>query len=287
MLPYQHPCVLMQLSSWDCAVHRHSAYSGAFRKMVAGEVKELRSLLTQQAVPQLSSTIQLLDGPIASAGSGAGGKASKAVEACALPALAAAAAGLASVTDAAVAGAVAADADIDSCSDTGLPAGAFSSMADVLSSLGPTANDLVKDYAEAYASMKENMEIRLRHEQRRGDFLQVGLREQILRGDNIRSGQCCVSQCCAMEMRSLLTEPQAQHVVEVFSSTAAACRHALPDRLAVCFAAVVRRARCNRLRVLSRMFLHSLTLPKGMWVFALGAAVGTGRWLQVLVHPSL
>jgi hypothetical protein len=46
-------------------------------------------------------------------------------------------------------------------------------MADALSCLAPTANDLVKDYAEAYASMKENMEIRLRHEQRRGDFLQV------------------------------------------------------------------------------------------------------------------
>lgn len=46
-------------------------------------------------------------------------------------------------------------------------------MADALSCLGPTANDLVKDYAEAYASMKENMEIRLRHEQRRGDFMQV------------------------------------------------------------------------------------------------------------------
>jgi hypothetical protein len=48
-------------------------------------------------------------------------------------------------------------------------------MADALSCLGPTANDLVKDYAKAYASMKENMEIRLRHEQRRGDFLQVRL----------------------------------------------------------------------------------------------------------------
>ena len=53
------------------------------------------------------------------------------------------------------------------------PAGTFSSMADALSCLGPTADDLVKDYAEAYASMKEDMEIRLRHEQRRGDFLQV------------------------------------------------------------------------------------------------------------------
>ena len=46
-------------------------------------------------------------------------------------------------------------------------------MADALSCLGPTADELVKDYAEAYASMKEYMEIRLRHEQRRGDFLQV------------------------------------------------------------------------------------------------------------------
>jgi hypothetical protein len=49
-------------------------------------------------------------------------------------------------------------------------------MADALRCLGPTADELVKDYAEAYASMKEDMEVRLRHEQRRGDFLQVSYR---------------------------------------------------------------------------------------------------------------
>lgn len=149
---------------------------------MAGEVKQLRSLLAQQAAPQLSSTIQILDGPIAAAaGAGAAtghatSKLSKAGSAGAdaasmFPALAAA--GIASAAVAGDAGR-ASEPDVDGCSDTGMPARAFSGMADALSCLGPTAKDLVKDYAEAYASMKENMEIRLRHEQRRGDFLQVG-----------------------------------------------------------------------------------------------------------------
>jgi hypothetical protein len=152
--------------------------------MVAGEVKQLRSLLAQQAAPQLSSTIQILDGPIAAAGAAGaaaghatsklskpGSSAAGSDAASMFPALAAA--GVASAAAAGDAGR-ASEPDVDGCSDTDLPARAFSDMADALSCLGPTANDLVKDYAEAYASMKENMEIRLRHEQRRGDFLQVG-----------------------------------------------------------------------------------------------------------------
>lgn len=163
-------------------------HAGAFRKMVAGEVKQLRSLLAQQAAPQLSPTIQFLDGPIASATGGAGGgtaplhaaakgaKAGGVDSAGRLPALAAAAAAAAGgggSNDAHDAHDSSAAADVEGCSDTGLAPGSLSSMADSLSCLGPTANELVKDYAEAYASMKENMEIRLRHEQRRGDFLQV------------------------------------------------------------------------------------------------------------------
>jgi hypothetical protein len=154
--------------------------------MVAGEVKQLRTLLAQQAAPHLSATIQILDGPIAAAATAAGATAGSAhassklsknggsagTDAAAMfPALAAA-----GVATAAAAGADAgrvSEPDVDGYSDTGMPARAFSDMADVLSCLGPTSNELVKDYAEAYASMKENMEIRLRHEQRRSDFLQV------------------------------------------------------------------------------------------------------------------
>lgn len=161
-----------------CAVLR---CTGAFRQMVAGEVKQLRSLLAQQAAPQLFSTIQILDGPIAAVGKATAAGASAhgttklsksgaslgADAASMFPALAAA--GVATASAARVS-----EPDVDGCSDTGMPARAFSDMADALNCLGPTENDLVKDYAEAYASMKENMEIRLRHEQRRGDFLQVG-----------------------------------------------------------------------------------------------------------------
>jgi len=167
--------VFHTVCSLNCCLLHMACHTGAFRKTVAGEVKQLRSLLAQQASPQLSSTIQLLDGPIAAAAAGAGAahaaasKASKApgapgADACLMPALAGAAG---------AAAAAGAEADVEGCTDTGLPPGTFSSMADALSCLGPTANDLVRDYAEAYASMKENMEIRLRHEQRRGDFLQV------------------------------------------------------------------------------------------------------------------
>lgn len=153
--------------------------------MVAGEVKQLRSLLAQQAAPQLSSTIQILDGPIAAAGTAAAAAAAQAtsklskssgspgVDAASMfPALAAA--GVAASAAASAPAARVSEPDVDGCSDTGMPARALSDMANALGCLGPTANDLVKDYAEAYASMKDNMEIRLRHEQRRGDFLQVG-----------------------------------------------------------------------------------------------------------------
>lgn len=98
--------------------------AGAFKKMVAGEVKQLRVLLAQQAAPQLSSTIQILDGPIAAATAAAGpahpgswqGKAAARLgsdAASSFPALAAGAAA------AGGADAEPADADLEGCSDTG------------------------------------------------------------------------------------------------------------------------------------------------------------------------
>jgi hypothetical protein len=105
--------------------------------MVAGEVKQLRSLLAQQAAPQLSSTIHLLDGPIAAAGGGTSGPSAHAASkagkvlgspgadaASAFPALAAA--GLAATAgDAGGRGSEA--EDVEGCSDTGLPAGTYGS----------------------------------------------------------------------------------------------------------------------------------------------------------------
>jgi hypothetical protein len=116
-----------------CILWLHFGGPGAFRKMVAGEVKQLRSLLTQQAAPQLSSTIHLLDGPIAAAGASTSGPSAHAASkagktlgspgadaASAFPALAAA--GLAAA--AGDAGGRASEAeDVEGCSDTGLPAG--------------------------------------------------------------------------------------------------------------------------------------------------------------------
>lgn len=107
---------------------------------MAGEVKQLRSLLAQQAAPQLCSTIQLLDGPIAAADSAAAGPRSPhaagkgsskspvspgADTAHALPALAAAAAaaGRAAAGGGAAAGRASEGEDVEGCSDTGLPAG--------------------------------------------------------------------------------------------------------------------------------------------------------------------
>jgi hypothetical protein len=93
--------------------------------MVAGEVKQLRVLLAQQAAPQLSSTIQILDGPIAAAAATAGpahpgsrqGKAAARLgsdAASTFPSLAAA--GVAAAGDADT---EPADADLEGCSDTG------------------------------------------------------------------------------------------------------------------------------------------------------------------------
>lgn len=93
--------------------------------MVAGEVKQLQVLLSQQAAPQLSSIIQILDGPIAAAAATTGsahpgnrqGKAAARLgseAASSFPALAAA--GVAAAGDAE---AESADADLEGCSDTG------------------------------------------------------------------------------------------------------------------------------------------------------------------------
>lgn len=73
----------------------------------------------------------------------------------------------------AITAADAADVGASGASDTSMPADSLHSLLAAAGSLGPSAADLVKDYADAYASMKETMEIRLRHEQRRCDFLQV------------------------------------------------------------------------------------------------------------------
>lgn len=139
-----------------------AAVAGAFKKLVAGEVQQLRQLLSQQAAPQLQSTIQLLDGPIAStaaqqvliAGRTQAMKQSlRQQQEKQQQALTATAAEAISAADS---------------SNRGIS---------LAHGLGPSADDLVKDYADAYASMKETMEVRLRHEQRRGDFMQNKLQQ--------------------------------------------------------------------------------------------------------------
>eukprot|EP00878_Enallax_costatus_P031867 GHUV01034925.1.p1 GENE.GHUV01034925.1~~GHUV01034925.1.p1 ORF type:complete len:734 (+),score=313.23 GHUV01034925.1:1495-3696(+) len=136
-----------------------AAHADAFKKLVAGEVQQLKQLLSQQAGPQLQSTIQLLDGPIASTAAQqtlTSGRAHAMKQSLqqqqekqqrALTATAA----------------------------ESITAAGYGSAA--ARGLGPSADDLVKDYADAYASMKETMEVRLRHEQRRGDFLQNKLQQ--------------------------------------------------------------------------------------------------------------
>ncbi|KAF6254497.1 hypothetical protein COO60DRAFT_1642284 [Scenedesmus sp. NREL 46B-D3] len=129
-----------------------AARAGAFRKLVSAEVQQLRQLVA--ATPQLAPTLQLLVGPIAAAPQQALKAGRAAANSQALQqhqqqqqqVLAAAAAESVAAAD-----------------DAGGRGGS--------SSLGPSAEDLVKDYAEAYASMKETMEVRLRHEQHRGNFL--------------------------------------------------------------------------------------------------------------------
>lgn len=103
------------------------------------EVQQLRQLVA--ATPQLARTLQLLDGPIAAAPQQAlkAGRAAANLQALQQhqhqqqQALTAAAAGL-----------IPSGEDADGSSNA----------------LGPSAEDLVKDYAEAYASMKETMEVR-------------------------------------------------------------------------------------------------------------------------------
>lgn len=126
---------------------------GAFRKLVAGEVQQLQQLLSQQAGPQLHSTIQLLDGPIASSAAHqtlASGRAQAMKQSL---------------------------QQQQERQQQVLTATAAEYISAAEKGLGPTADDLVKDYADAYASMKETMEVRVRHEQRRGDFLQNKLQQ--------------------------------------------------------------------------------------------------------------
>lgn len=134
-------------------------HADAFKKLVAGQVQQLQQLLSQQAGPQLQSTIQLLDGPIAS---------SATQQTLLSGRVQAMKQSLQQQQDQQQKALTATAAE--SISAAGYGSGAARN-------LGPSADDLVKDYADAYASMKETMEVRLRHEQRRGDFLQNKLQQ--------------------------------------------------------------------------------------------------------------
>jgi hypothetical protein len=115
---------------------------GAFRKLMSTEVQQLRQLVA--ATPQLAPTLQLLDGPIAAAPQ----QALKAGRAAAnRQALQQHQQQQQQVLTAAAAESIPAGDGADGSSGSS-------------SALGPTAEDLVKDYAEAYASMKETMEVR-------------------------------------------------------------------------------------------------------------------------------
>ncbi len=65
---------------------------------------------------------------------------------------------------------------------------------------GPSAATLAHDYAEAYTSMKEAMDVRLRHEQRRADFLQgrTAQLEAALRDSaaQLHAAERCVIHSC-------------------------------------------------------------------------------------------
>jgi hypothetical protein len=129
------PVQTLHLIPWTAA--------GAFRKLMSTEVQQLRQLVA--ATPQLAPTLQLLDGPIAAA-----------------------------PQQALKAGRAAANRQalhqhqhqqqqqqvLTSAAAESIPAGEDASIGSS-SGLGPTAEDLVKDYADAYASMKETMEVRL------------------------------------------------------------------------------------------------------------------------------
>lgn len=191
--------------------------AGAFRKLVAGEVQQLRGLLAHQAAAQLSGTIQLLDGPIAAAGSSSSSPISAkaaphnsrqqrtcSTDAASLPALSAASAdtGLGGASDVGTAG-----SDVCGAPGGSLLAAAAAAVAAGSSSSsgggGPSADELVRDYAEAYASMKETMEVRLRHEQRRCDFLQVRAEAAVvaagLRRHGMQGGRGGLWHCRAVE----------------------------------------------------------------------------------------
>jgi hypothetical protein len=103
------------------------------------EVQQLRQLVA--ATPQLARTLQLLDGPIAAAPQ----QTLKAGRAAAnLQALQQHQQQQQQALTAAAAESIPAVDDADGSSS---------------SALGPSAEELVKDYAEAYVSMKETMEV--------------------------------------------------------------------------------------------------------------------------------
>jgi hypothetical protein len=117
-----------------------STLPGAFRKLMSTEVQQLRQLVSP--TPQLARTLQLLDGPIAAAPQ----QALKAGRAAAnLQALQQHQQQQQQALTAAAADSIPSGDDADGSGGS--------------SALGPSAEDLVKDYAEAYASMKETMEV--------------------------------------------------------------------------------------------------------------------------------
>lgn len=164
------------------------AHAGAFRTLVADEVQQLRGLLMQQqgasSSHQLSGTIQLLDGPVIAAGGRAAGKAPSSarnqqlLSAASQPTATPSAPerdGIADIDTAGsdTGGAAAAAAAAAPCRPAGQVLTTNSKDAQAHAHAGPSASELAHDYAQAYASMKESLEIRLRHEQRCREFLQV------------------------------------------------------------------------------------------------------------------
>jgi len=137
-----------------------------------GEVHQLRVLLQQQAAQQLSGTVQLLEQPMLvvegqlpptrmPAAEGTSGPDNKLM--IAKPVIIGIQQRQQHVLDTQHAEPSAAAADpLDASHEAAVGATA-----------APSADQMVKDYAEAYSSMKATMEIRLRHELQRANFMQV------------------------------------------------------------------------------------------------------------------
>jgi hypothetical protein len=125
------PVQTLHLMPWTAA--------GAFRKLMSTEVQQLRQLVA--ATPQLAPTLQLLDGPIAAA-----------------PQQALKAGRAAANRQALQQHQQQQQQVLTSAAAESIPAGEDASVGSS-SGLGPTAEHLVKDYADAYASMKETMEV--------------------------------------------------------------------------------------------------------------------------------